>query len=105
MTPKDFDYAVDAFNKNIEMQRDLELMHKDWIEYQSWLTGLYVYTAIGAAFGGKKGRSYPNKPFTDKSDSIEEIAKKNGKTEEELNAELLYMTLRIKEVNSRLENM
>lgn len=103
MTPKDFDIAINAFNERIMVQNKLEEAHVKQLEYQSWLTGFYVLQAIGSAFGGKHAKSYPDKPLTDDSDSIEAIAERNGKTEEEINQELLYTSLLVAQANARLE--
>lgn len=105
MTPKDFKYASDAFNEKAERTVQMERARTECGEYLAWLTGLYVELAVAAVFGGKKARSYPQKPITDRSDSISEIARKNGKTEEEINAELLLATLQINEANARIEQV
>ena len=105
MTPKDFQYAVDAYNENMEMRQKLEEEHYKQIDYQAWLTGLYVRAAVGNVLGGKKGPQYPQKPLTDNSESVAEIAKNSGRTEEEINADLLMATLQIQEANARIEEV
>lgn len=70
------------------------------IEYQSWLTGYYTLAAIGTSFN-KHGR-YPENPLELRSKSIESIAEKVGKTPEQMNNELLFMSLRINEANNKI---
>lgn len=105
MTPQDFNYVLDTYNERMKERQKLEEVRYSQIDYQAWLTGLYVRIAVGSVLGGNKAPKYPEKPMTDKSESIEEIAKKNGKTEEEINAELLMATLQIQEANARLEEV
>jgi hypothetical protein len=105
MTPKDFQYALDAYNENMEMRQKLEEEHYKQIDYQAWLTGIYVKIAVGNVLGGKKSTQYPQKPLSDNSDSVAEIAKHSGRTEEEINADLLMATLQIQEANARIEEV
>ena len=105
MTPKDFQYATEAYNDKMEYALKMEKARTESGEYLAWLSGLYVQMAVGAVLGGKKAKRYPEKPLTDRSDSIEEIAKRSGKTEEELNADLLLATLQINEANARIEQV
>lgn len=105
MTPKEFQYHVDAKNEETQLQNEIENLRIRNQEYIAWLNGFYVRLAVAEIFGGKSAPRYPNKPLTDNSDSIEEIAKKNGKTEEEINAELVMATLQIREANARLDEI
>lgn len=105
MTPKDFQYAVEAHNENMKMRQQLEEEHYKQIDYQAWLTGIYVKIAVGNVLGGKKSTPYPQKPMTDNSESVAEIAKNSGRTEEEINADLLMATLQIQEANARIEEV
>lgn len=105
MTPKDFNYALDAYNENFKAQQKLEEMHYNQLDYQAWLIGIYVKIAIGNVLGGKKSAPYPQKPLTDNSESVTEIAKNSGRTEEEINADLLMATLQIQEANARIEEV
>ena len=105
MTPKEFQYHVDAKNEEVKERSELEQVRIKNQEYIAWLTGFYVRLAVAELFGGKSASKYPQKPLTDHSDSIAEIAEKNGKTEEELNAELVMATLQIREANARIENV
>jgi hypothetical protein len=105
MTPKDFEYALDAYNETMKMRQQLEEEHYKQIDYQAWLTGLYVRAAVSNVLGGKKGPQYPQKPLTDNSESVAEIAKNSGRTEEEINADLLMATLQIQEANARIEEV
>ena len=57
--------------------------------------------AVVAAFNKKA--KYPENPLLENTKTIKEIAKNNNKSEEEMNQELLYMTLRVRQTNARLE--
>lgn len=103
MTPKDFNYAVDAEIERNNERVEIEKAHIQNGEYLSWLSGIYVMRAVACVLGGKKAQKYPDKPFTDHSDEISEIAKRNGKTEEEINQELILARFQIDEANARLE--
>lgn len=46
-------------------------LESDLINYQSWLTGMYVFHAIASAFG--KNTKYPSKPFELRSRSKNKI--------------------------------
>lgn len=94
-TPKYINMFIEAYEKKIEYEIDM-------IKYQSWLTGYYTLNAIGCSLSKKN--KYPDNPFEEKKKSIKEIAKNNGKTEEEINQQLLYMTLKVKQANARLGN-
>lgn len=50
-----------------------------------------------------KKAKYPENPLLENTKTIKEIAKNNNKSEEEMNQELLYMTLRVRQTNARLE--
>lgn len=105
MTPRDFNYALDAYNENLKAKQKLEEMHFNWLDQHAWLVGAYVRLAVSSVLGGKKAPQYPQKPLTDNSDSVAEIAKNSGRTEEEINADLLMATLQIQEANARIEEV
>ena len=105
MTPKDFNYAIDAYNEKMKLQKQMEEMHYNWLDQHAWLVGAYVRMAVGSVLGGKKASQYPQKPLSDNSESVAEIAKNSGRTEEEINADLLMATLQIQEANARIEEV
>lgn len=80
-----------------QLQRDI-----DEKEFTAWINGLYTSMAIASCFS--KNCKYPENPISKKQDTIEEKAKKAGKTEEELQQELLYMQLRVMQTNYELSD-
>lgn len=58
MTPKAVRMTVEAYGRRLKhkIQRENEL-----IEYQSWLSGMYVAHAIGCNFS--KNATYPDNPL------------------------------------------
>lgn len=70
------------------------------IEYQSWLTGVFVLDAIGCSFS--KGRKYPDNPVIARGNRTEEIAKKTGKSEAELAQEEQYFAMRVRQANANI---
>ena len=68
----------------------------------AWLTGMYVMHAIGSTFGKSK---YPDNPVIKEESSLAKKAKRAGKSEEELSAELLYMSLRVREANAHIQDL
>lgn len=68
----------------------------------SWMIGAYVREAIVSSFPGKKKIKYPESPIEKRSKSTKEISKKSGKTEQELQQELMYMSLRVKQANANI---
>lgn len=103
MTPKVFSYHVDAYNAKKKEMLDIETFRVKNSEYIAWLTGLYVRVAVASVLGGKKAPEYPKKPLTDHSDELSEIAKANGRNEDEMKAELLEMQMLVRDTNARLE--
>lgn len=93
LTPNEIYLHIQSFKEHVE-ERARE------IEYAAWLNGSYVVAAIGTSFC--KNISYPENPLSVRSQSIEEKAKKSGKTESELQQELLYMQLRVMQANFQL---
>lgn len=83
-------------------QEEKEYKAKE-IEYQSWLTGLFVLNAIGCAFS--KGRKYPDNPIKVEHKSMDEIAKETGKTKEELAQEEQYFTMRVRQANANIDKV
>ena len=102
MTKKTFFHST---LRDVKLYIDAFYMEKDYqskcIEHQSWLTGAYVMNAAVAAFNKKT--KYPENPLLENAKTIKEIAKNNNKSEEEMNQELLYMTLRVRQINAKLE--
>lgn len=103
MTPKEFEYHVDAHNEEMKQKQLIEEAHVKNSEYIAWLSGIYVMRAVGSVLGGRKAPKYPERPLTETpQDDLETIAKKNGLDVEEMKSELLLMTLEVDAVNARL---
>lgn len=101
-TPKDFTIFVEGKNAQMREAQELEHLHVKQNEYYAWLNGLYVQMAIGACFG--KHQKYPKEPLTEnRPQTVAEIAVENGKTEEELKAEMMVAEMKVHEANRRLE--
>lgn len=92
-TPNDIFMQMEAYQENIRRQYE-------YAEHQAWLNGLYDVWAIGTCFDKKT--KYPENPLEKKSKEISEIAKKSQKSEAQIQQELLYMQLRVMQVNSAL---
>ena len=72
------------------------------IEYQSWLSGLYVKSAVVSALSDKA--KYPYKPITEKTKKpqIEEKTDVPKRSEAELKQEERYYELLIKKANANI---
>lgn len=72
------------------------------IEYQSWLSGLYVKSAVSSALSSKA--KYPDKPITEKTKKpqIEEKTDVPKRSEAELKQEERYYELLIKKANANI---
>lgn len=72
------------------------------IEYQSWLSGLYVKSAVSSALSDKA--KYPDKPITEKTKKpqIEEKTDIPKRSEAELKQEERYYELLIKKANANI---
>lgn len=71
------------------------------MELYGWMFGLYNKSAIVSSLDNKA--KYPKNPIEERSNTVQEIAKKNGMTQEEIQQNLKYISMRVKEVNTRLE--
>lgn len=72
------------------------------IEYQSWLSGLYVKSAVVSVLSDKA--KYPDKPITEKTKKpqIEEKTDVPKRSEAELKQEERYYELLIKKANANI---
>lgn len=95
-TPNDIYLKIEDYNNKKEEEYDL-------IIYKSWLNGLYHTIALSSFFN--KSGKYPDSPLNEKKKGLKEVAKKSGKTEAQLQQELLYMQLRVRQVNSEIEKV
>lgn len=68
------------------------------MEYNAWLNGIYIRSAIASCFDKK--HEYPENPLAKKD--IKSIAVRTGKTEVEMNRELVMATLKIRQANAEL---
>lgn len=96
MTPNEVNMIIKAQGEQLRERADER-------EFTAWLNGLYVSMAIASCFSKKC--NYPENPITKKQDSLEVKAQKAGKTEEEIQQELLYMQLRVMQANYELESV
>lgn len=72
------------------------------IEYQSWLSGLYVRSAVSSVLSSKA--HYPENPITQKQKKKLEVdSDVPQKTEEEIKQELRYYELLVKKANANIE--
>lgn len=73
------------------------------MEYQAWLSGLYVKTAVSCALFGSKVK-YPDKPITEnsKKPQVEEKIDVPKRSEAELKQEERYYELMIKKANANI---
>lgn len=92
-TLRDIDYRIEAY------MNEKEYRAKE-IEYQSWLTGIFVMDAIGCCFDKK--HKYPENPLITREGSPEEISKKTGKSEAELLQEEQYFAMRVRQANANI---
>lgn len=94
MTPAAIKREIEAF-----WERESQLW--DRAQWQSWATGYFVQCAIGSSFS--KRFKYPENPLKQKSESIKEIAKRNHKSEAELQQELQFMSRLVDQANANIE--
>lgn len=91
-------------NLRIKAYREEKQYDAKKVEYQSWLTGLFVRSAIVSAFNGKKFK-YPDNPIGIEHKSMEEIAQETGKTKEELAQEEQYFSMRVRQANANIDKV
>lgn len=91
---KDVNLRIKAY------QEEKEYRAKE-IEYQSWLSGIFVMDAVACCFS--KGHKYPDNPIISCGTKTEDIAKKTGKSEAELVQEEQYFAMRTRQANANIE--
>ncbi len=91
-TIKDVNIYMYAYQKN---ERDKIKMY----EYVAWLNGIYVRSAIGSCFDKKF--EYPDNPLL-RTDT-KSLAEKTGKSEVEMNQELVMASMMIRQANANIE--
>ena len=98
-TIKDLKVRIHEFNK---AEHDKAQMQVKLVEYQSWLSGLYVKAAVASALSSKA--KYPEKPITEKSKKtqIEENPDVPKRSEAELKQEERYYELLIRKANANI---
>lgn len=95
-TPSDILLRINILNE----QRKEEAKE---MEYKAWLSGLYVRAAIASALSTRKHHiEYPKNPLLSDKNTMEAATKETGKSEEELQQELDYYSLRIKQANANI---
>ena len=102
-TLKDLRIRIEQYgiSKNEEIQSQLINM-----DYQSWLTGLYVKTSILCALSPRKV-SYPNRPITQEKQNnwVEHNPDTPKKSEAELRQEERYYELLIRQANANISEI
>ena len=73
----------------------------EWLQFHAWQTGEYVMAAIAATFS--KHTKYPQNPLKKKTESVHEIAMKYKKSEAEIQQNLMYMSMRVRQANANIE--
>lgn len=98
-TIKDLKVRIHEFNK---AEHDKAEMQVKLVEYQSWLSGLYVQAAVASALSSKA--KYPEKPITEKAKKtqIEENPDVPKRSEAELKQEERYYELLIRKANANI---
>ena len=73
------------------------------IDYQSWLSGLYVKSAVSSVLAPRKAK-YPNKPIMEdkKGNQVEEKPDTPKKSEAELKQEERYYELLVRKANANI---
>lgn len=92
-TPNEVYMQIEAYGNHVKKQYE-------FAEHQAWLNGVYDAWAISTCLSKKT--KYPPNPLEKKSKDIKEISKKSGKSESQIQQELLYMQLRVMQVNHEL---
>lgn len=100
-TIKDLQLRIKTYYENEKERTEWEL---DKIEYETWLTGLYVQRSVASSLSSKC--KYPDKPFnfTKKSAQQEHTRIESGKSEEEIKQEQRYYELLIRQANANIAN-
>lgn len=102
-TLKDLRIRIEQYgiSKNEEIQSQLINM-----DYQAWLTGLYVKTSISCALFPRKV-SYPNKPITQEEQNnwVKHNPNTPKKSEAELRQEERYYELLIRQANANISEI
>lgn len=101
-TIRDLQARIKAY---YEMQKERYERELDNIEYQTWLTGLYVQRAVGSTLSSKC--KYPEKPFnfTEKAIEKQKNIEASGKTQEEITQEQRYYEMLIRQANAKIANV
>lgn len=101
-TIRDLQARIKAY---YEAQKERQETELDNIEYQTWLTGLYVQRAVGSVLSSKC--KYPEKPFNFTTKAIEKQKnlEASGKSEEELAQEQRYYEMLIRQANANIANV
>lgn len=98
-TIRDLQIRIREYEKS---KRDEIKTQVKLIEYQSWLSGLYVKSAVASALSDKA--KYPDKPITEKTKKpqIEEKTDVPKRSDAELKQEERYYELLIKKANANI---
>lgn len=103
MTEKEFLHStIKSINYRVLAYRKEKEYKAREIEYQSWLTGIFVMNAINCCFSKKA--TYPKNPLVVLKKDSKEISKSTGKSEEELLQEEQYFAMRVRQANANIAN-
>lgn len=101
MSKKEFLHStMKDINLRIENYREEKEYEAKTLEYQAWLTGAYVKSAINCFFS--KTAKYPENPIETEKKSVKGIAKANKMTEEEIQQNLQYISMRVRQANANI---
>lgn len=89
-------------NLRIQSSNDSKAEKLKFLEYQAWLTGYYVAFSIASNFSNKT--EYPKNPLVEyyEEKRVEEETGVPKKTKEEMEQEMLYISLCINKANAEL---
>lgn len=102
-TLKDLRIRIEQYGILMNEEIQSQLINMD---YQSWLTGLYVKTSISCALFPRKV-SYPNRPITQEKQNnwVEHNPDTPKKSEAELRQEERYYELLIRQANANISEI
>lgn len=87
-------------NLRIENYKEEKEYEAKMLEYHSWLTGAFVKSAINCFFS--KTAKYPENPIETEKKSVKGIAKANNMSEEEIQQNLQYISMRVRQANANI---
>lgn len=103
-TPEDVRIRADVYSDEIKMKSELEENRLKSVQFQAWLTGIYVQFAVAGCFDNKI--QYPANPLAEESiDSAEEAAKVLGADLEDVKQNEFLIKFMINSANQKIESI